>query len=680
MQVESADLHLFDGTGRTVLAADDFRFRRAPRSVLERSLRGGVPHAYQLLWRDTPALPSTDSARRPLRVALLGAESKPGRALRDALESYGHRVDAPAPGAAPPAGTELVVDARFAEEPDEQVTAEPGEGERARDEGGSAASALGATTALARGLRAVEQDVPYAVLAPEGDEQAPVTEALWGMLASVEAEQPGRLLLRLGLGADWQPDVVARALDRELDAAVAEPRLLVGADGVRAARLSAVPPAAGDVPPSGGAALVTGGLGALGLSAAAALGRAGFSAVTLMGRSEPDAAARAVIAELTSSGLRVDVVRGDVTDPADCRAAVATAAAGAPLRAVLHLAGATSDRAFDQLTEDDFGTAFAAKAAGAVQLAAALEGQELDALVLFSSASAVLGSAGQANYAAANGFLAGLARRLRATGVPATTVDWGPWIPSGGGGLADSAAVRAAAARQGLRPLTDPEAEDLLKVALGGDPRRLVAVALDADAYAEASATRCGGTRAGLLDGALLRRPAGPPRQAAAPPDRGRLRDELAGLPPESRDERLRKELREMVDATVGAETAADDDLGFAEAGLDSIMIIDLRTRLSDAVGHDLPATVALDHPTVARLAAHTLGLLFPVPAPAAPPVPATGTAAAPAPESDGVPAYGPPPSTPGAAEVPAQESGDLAGLSFDELLQAVQADVTTEK
>ncbi|NUS16318.1 MAG: acyltransferase domain-containing protein, partial [Streptomyces sp.] len=58
MQVESADLHLFDDAGRTVLAADDFRFRRAPRTVLERSLRGGVPHAYELVWRDTPALPA----------------------------------------------------------------------------------------------------------------------------------------------------------------------------------------------------------------------------------------------------------------------------------------------------------------------------------------------------------------------------------------------------------------------------------------------------------------------------------------------------------------------------------------------------------------------------------------------------------------------------------------------
>ncbi|NJP45292.1 type I polyketide synthase [Actinacidiphila epipremni] len=653
MQVESADLHLFDDTGRTVLAADDFRFRRAPRTVLERSLRGGVPHAYQLVWRDTPALPAADTAARPLRIALLGGEGKAGRALRDALEARGHQVVA--------SGAELVVDARFAEDACAPATAQ---------------TALAAAGRLAGSLR--ESDLPYAVLAPEADEHAPVTEALWGMLASVEAEQPGRLLLRLTLTADWQPAVAAAALERETAAAVAEPRLLIGAHGVRAARLAAAAET-GDGAPTGGAALITGGLGALGLSAARTLVGAGCTAVTLMGRSEPGPDTQAALDELAAGGARVATVRGDVTEPADCRAAIAAAGAHAPLRAVLHLAGATADRSFDQLTADDFAAVFAAKAAGAENLAAALgEGGgdgdrgEGAALVLFSSASAVLGSAGQANYAAANGFLAGLARRLRASGVRASAVDWGPWIPAGGGGLADSAAARAAVARQGLRPLGDDEAGDLLLAALGGTPQRLVAVALDADAYAEARAARTGGALAGLLDTALLRRPAPPASSpAAGTPARGWLYEDLAALPAEDRDEQLRAQLRRMVAATVGAETAADDDLGFAEAGLDSIMIIDLRGALSEALGRDFPATVALDHPTVARLAAHALGVLFP--APAGPPVPDPGTPPVPGDDAGT--------DTPDLAGDPGGQAGaDLAGLSFDELLQAVQADVTREK
>jgi acyl carrier protein len=350
----------------------------------------------------------------------------------------------------------------------------------------------------------------------------------------------------------------------------------------------------------------------------------------------------------------VTVVRGDVTVAADCRDAVARAGADVPLRAVLHLAGATADRSLDQLGPDDFATAFAAKAGGAVRLAESLADTELDALVLFSSASAVLGSAGQANYAAANGFLAGFARRLRAAGVPATCVDWGPWIPRGGGGLADTAPARAAAARQGLRPLSDAEADDLLRVALAGRPRRLLAVALDPERYTEQAAT--------LLDSTLVR-----PSAAAQPPvgERGLLRDTLAALPAEAREERLRAELREMVTATLGGPAVAADDLGFAETGLDSIMVIDLRTRLSEALARDLPATVALDHPTVARLAAHTLDLLFPAEARAETPAREADKREADKREAD--------------KETTDESGQELAALSFDELLQAVQADLAEE-
>jgi NAD(P)-dependent dehydrogenase (short-subunit alcohol dehydrogenase family)/acyl carrier protein len=494
------------------------------------------------------------------------------------------------------------------------------------------------------------------------------------MLASFEAEQSDRRVLRVALTDGWRAETVVRAVVRGSATWQGELRLRVGGGTVQAARLVATEADATDTPAGSGAALITGGLGGLGLSSAAVLAEAGYSAITLMGRSEPDARARAAIGELTERGVRVTVVRGDVTVAADCRDAVARAGADVPLRAVLHLAGATADRSFDQLGPADFATAFAAKAGGAVQLAAALADTELDALVLFSSASAVLGSAGQANYAAANGFLAGLARRLRAAGVPVTCVDWGPWIPQRGGGLADAAAARAAAARAGLRPLSDAEAGDLLRVALGGDPQRLLAVALDPERYPEWTA------------GSLVR----PPTAGAvpAPPvrERGALRGTLAALPAEAREERLREELRELLAATVGGDAVIDDDRGFAEAGLDSIMVIDLRTKLSEAIARDLPATVALDHPTVARLAAHTLDLLFrAAEAEAEDEAPATGPAQAPAAEPVPPPAPAPERGTgePGgekADEADQEADQELAAMSFDELLQAVQADVSTEK
>ncbi|WP_182876000.1 type I polyketide synthase [Microbispora sp. H10670] len=594
-RIASADLHMFDEHGATILTVDGFRFRMAPRALLRRSLRAGAANAYELTWTGWTATAAPGGRVR--HIAVLGA----GGGIGEACERLGHRTRALGRDAAllhlssdlpPGLATDLILDARFLTPPPEPATSD---------------DALTAVQALADSLKAAPPHVPYVVVAAADHRVAPVREALWGMLSSLEAEQRDRRLIRVTLDAGWEPAHVAAALTRLLDEGVPETRLAVGPAGVRAARLTPRRRERTDSPPAGVAALITGGLGALGLSAAAILARHGVPAVTLMARSAPGAAARAVIARLTAEGVRVRVVQGDVTDPAACRRAVAEAGRDAPLGIVLHLAGTTDDRAFDRLTGSSFGEVFAAKARGADTLAAVLDPRTLRSFVLFSSASAVLGSAGQANYAAANGYLDGLAESLRARGVPATSIGWGPWIPEDAGGLAASAATERASARSGVSPLSDREAEDLLLEALADRPARLVAVRLDEERHAS---HLDGHPAAALLPGASPRPvppPAGPVVSRRRP--RGWLRDELATLDPASRDGLLRETVRAAAAGVLGEGAEIDDELEFAVMGLDSIMVIDLRTVLSEALGADLPSTVALDHPSVALLSAHLSGL-----------------------------------------------------------------------
>ncbi|MFH9065060.1 SDR family NAD(P)-dependent oxidoreductase [Streptomyces coeruleorubidus] len=650
-QVESADLRLFDDSGATVLAVDGFRFRRAPRALLQKSLREGTPHAYRLGWIEQPPParaegPATHTRRH---VALVGATQEAGSTVRETLEALGHRVSPVAADAAGETDADIVVDARFGA---------PGT-EAGHDD------ALAAALALTASLRAAPRHLPYAVLFDHAtDATAPLRESLWGLLASLETEQPGRRLLRIGLGADWDAGTVARTVIRALDEDFPERRVEVAGGTVRVARL--VPytggATAGGHAPSrpdadGGAALITGGLGALGLSAAAFLARHGVTAVTLMARSEPDAAARRAIAELTAGGTRVRVVGGDVTDLEDCRRAVAEASEDAPLRTVLHLAGCTRDGAFEELSSDSFAAVFAAKTHGAENLVEALRGHDLDALVLFSSAAGVLGAPGQSNYAAANGFLDGLAHRLRGRGMPAISVDWGPWVPRHRAGLAGSDAVGRAAAGLGVRVLGDDEAEELLRLALTDRPRRLVAVALDTEGAEQRFA---GQPRAILLRDGTRRPAAGGDGEPDRARPRGWLRPLLAELDGEDHREAVRHVVRELTGQTLGDSAVVDDERGFGDMGLDSIMVIDLRTRLSHALGVDLPATAALDHPTVTRISDYALGLLFP---------------------AESAPADDSRPRTPASARTaPPRDERAPEDLTFDQLLEAVRTDVAAEK
>ncbi|MFE2060292.1 SDR family NAD(P)-dependent oxidoreductase [Streptomyces sp. NPDC059446] len=639
-QVDTADLHIFDGSGATVLAMDGFRFRLASRAVLRSSLRHGTRHAYELAWADSSPAP-TGAAARTLRIAVAGADTQAGREVFKAGEDLGHLMTVLPED---PAGlaADLIVDARF------HLTTGTGPD-----------TALDAALGLGRTLQAASRDIPYAVLGGAGPEAAPVRETLWGLLASLEAEEGDRRLVRVTLAPGWDGTGLVTALDRALGGNPAETRLEVGGGRVRVARLVPYPdhPVRDGAPArETGAALITGGLGALGLSTAAILARHGCPAVTLMARSAPDAAAQRVLGELAAAGTTVRVVRGDVTDPADCARAVTEAGLDAPLRTVLHLAGATDDRAFARVDRPALEAVFAAKAGGAANLAAALHGHTLDAFVLFSSASSVLGSAGQTNYAAANGFLSGLADALRADGIPATSVAWGPWTPEAKGGLAATASVRRAVEKLGIGSLTDEIAERLLLTALADSPARLVAVDLAPERFVAHVGDH---PRAALLAG--LADHAEKAGRAAEPSGRARgwLRTGdggLDGLDADTRAEALRQFIREATGETLGDPAGIDDDITFGDMGLDSIMVIDLRTRLSHALGVDLLATVALDHPTVPRIADHILGLLD---------------------ENEPDTAPAPSPQRP-----PLSEAGpdDLSELSFEDLVRAVRSDVSAPK
>ena len=247
----------------------------------------------------------------------------------------------------------------------------------------------------------------------------------------VAAEQPKLRCRRIDLdpapGADgW--DLLLQEIakpDSEDQVAWRERRRYV-------ARLSPFRPLAKRKPElADGGFLITGGLGALGLRTAEWLVDHGARAITLVGRSEPTERARETIARIQAKGARVQVLRADVANYSEAEAVVAAANAEAPLRGVVHAAGVLDDGVLIQQTWERFWRVMAPKVAGSWNLHLLTLSQPLDFFICFSSAAAVLGAAGQGNYVAANAFMDGLARLRRAQGLPALSIDWGPWAEIG---------------------------------------------------------------------------------------------------------------------------------------------------------------------------------------------------------------------------------------------------------
>lgn len=109
------------------------------------------------------------------------------------------------------------------------------------------------------------------------------------------------------------------------------------------------------------------------------------------------------------------------------------------LRGVIHAAGVLDDGSLLNLDEERMQKVMAPKVAGTWNLHAATLNRPLDFFVLFSSAVSVLGSPGQGNYAAGSAYLDAMAHYRRNLGLPAISINWGPWADVG---LAAEAAER----------------------------------------------------------------------------------------------------------------------------------------------------------------------------------------------------------------------------------------------
>ncbi|MFJ9112622.1 SDR family NAD(P)-dependent oxidoreductase [Streptomyces sp. NPDC102283] len=437
---------------------------------------------------------------------------------------------------------------------------------------------------------------------------------VWGLLRSAQTEHPGRIVL---VDSDGDEELTADELGRAL--ATGEPQIALRSGRMLAPRLARgsvpVPDSEGRSVPPGSTTLITGGTGGLGGAVARHLvDRHGVRDLLLVSRSGAAAdGVDALVAELTAAGAHVSVAACDVADRAALADVLAAVPASAPLRTVVHAAGVLDDAAAMSLTPGQLHAVLSAKADAAWNLHELTHELDLTGFVLFSSVSATLGFAGQANYAAGNAFLDALAHHRHTLGLPAVSLGWGLWEQDTGLTRRLGGTDRQRMLRLGLRPLPTDAGLALFDLALDADRPHLVPAWLDLSGL--------GDTEVPPMLRGLARTPAAPSGRTRK--DSGPLRDRLLTLPDTDRAPAVRRLVQAEVASVLGRSGPGDvpSDRGFGDLGFDSLTALELRNRLGTLAGITLNATVIFDHPTPSKLARHLLERLAPDRPAAAPPV-----------------------------------------------------------
>ncbi len=353
-----------------------------------------------------------------------------------------------------------------------------------------------------------------------------------------------------------------------------------------------------------GTYLITGGTGALGLQVAEWLAGQGAGVIALMSRREASAEVETALNAIRECGSKVVVIRGDIADADSLAGALAQLPKDAPpLRGVIHAAGVLADGILTDMTLDQLDRAMAPKAQGARNLDVATRNAPLDFFVMFSSVASVLGSPGQANYAAGNAYLDALAHARRAQGLPATAINWGPWA---GSGMAAEAGRDASVKSRGMGLIEPEQGLELLgRLIKSGAAQVAVMDAGWADMF------RMLGSRRPALFNTIAEEV----KESGGEATTGRVdhafRQQLIDANEATRISLVQEFIRQELARIIGVDPSGlEVDQPLSTFGLDSLLALELKNNLESRLDFTLPMAKLMEGPSIASLAAVTAELV----------------------------------------------------------------------
>jgi acyl transferase domain-containing protein len=453
---------------------------------------------------------------------------------------------------------------------------------------------------------------------------------LWGMGRVISNEHPELRCVRIDLSTALRVDEI-HSLSEEFCGDSDEEEVAFRSGTRYVARLKSWP-VPGPAPPLGSAStapsnirppnseqpsnwskgsyLITGGFGGLGLEVAKWLVAQGAKHLALVGRRGTPESAHTALADLRRAGAEVLEVKADISQSDQVEHLFAQMEQTMPaLRGIFHAAGVLQDSLLLQLTSERLRAVMAPKVRGAWNLHLMSLGKPLDFFVLFSSVIALLGSPGQGNYAAANSFLDALAWYRACIGLPALSINWGPW--SEVGMVAAKANGRGLVALRGLAS-NCPEDYLAALALLLNQPQPQVAVmrfqlaqwqefnpkAATSNLFAELRTVSSDAPAKSGADGKQ-------PSKA--------LRDLLATQAGSRRTSIIEEHVKEHLSKIVKIPPhRIDVNKPLQYLGLDSLMGLELRNSLQTSLGVSLSATMVFNYPTTALLSQYLADKIAP--------------------------------------------------------------------
>ncbi|MBD2103367.1 type I polyketide synthase [Leptolyngbya sp. FACHB-261] len=346
-----------------------------------------------------------------------------------------------------------------------------------------------------------------------------------------------------------------------------------------------------------GSYLVTGGLGALGLKVAQWMVAQGARQLVLTSRRGASAEVQATLSQLEKAGARVLVAQADVASEGDMVKLLETIQTSmSPLRGIVHAAGVPGYEALKDMAPDTLNAVLRPKVVGTWLLHQLTQGLKLDFFVSFSSISSVWGSKGQAHYAAANYFLDGLAHYRHSLGLPALSVNWGPWA---GGGMALEE-FQVWLTRMGVEALQPEQATAALGYLLGAGCAQATVANVDWSLFKGLYEAR--GKRS------LLEQVEGQTHKAIATTSEAAPRSEmlqrLEAVPAQERQALLTTHLQTEAAKVLKLAQLPDPQQSLFDLGMDSLMAVELVSLIRTQLGAELPISEFMQASSIAALTA----------------------------------------------------------------------------